>query len=116
MSKIKSFLYGSAVGLVNALFGAGGGLIAVSAFKSMGYTQKKAQASAIAVILPLCVISSFVYFFKGYYNMSDALPYLPFGLIGAYVGTRLLKKLPDKLLKKIFALFLIYTGIKMIMR
>lgn len=116
MHKFSSFLYGSIVGLVNALFGAGGGLIAVSAFKKMGYTQKKAQASAIAVILPLCVISSFVYLYKGYYNISDALPYLPFGLIGAYIGTNFLKKLPDKLLKKIFALFLIYTGAKMIMR
>lgn len=116
MHKLKAYMYGIAVGLVNALFGAGGGLVAVSVFKSMGYAQKKAQASAIAVILPLCVISSLVYLFKGYYNISDALPYLPFGLIGAFLGTHFLKKLPEKALKKIFALFLIYTGIKMIMR
>lgn len=116
MHKIKPYIYGVAVGLVNALFGAGGGLIAVSAFKNMGYSQKRAQASAIAVILPLCIISSAVYLFKGYYNISDALPYLPFGLIGAFVGTHVLKKLPDKVLKKIFAVFLIYTGVKMIMR
>lgn len=116
MYKIKTFLYGISIGIVNALFGAGGGLVAVSAFKNIGYSQKKAQASAIAVILPLCIISSFVYHIKGYYNISDALPYLPFGLLGAYFGVKWLKKLPDKYLKKVFALFLIYTGIKMITR
>ncbi len=116
MHKIKTYLYGFATGIVNALFGSGGGLVAVTAFKSSGLSQKKAQASAIAVIFPLCLISSAVYAAKGYYNISDALPYLPFGLFGAYLGAKLLKKIPDKALKKIFALFLIYTGIKMLTR
>ena len=116
MHKIKTFLLSAAVGTVNALFGAGGGLIAVSAFKAKDFSQKKAQASAIAVILPLCLISSAVYAARGYYSISDALPYLPFGLLGAYLGAKLLKKIPDRALKKIFALFLIYTGIRMLMR
>ncbi len=116
MYKLKTFLFGVATGLTNSLFGAGGGLIAVSTFKSMGLSQQKSQSSAIAVILPLCVFSAAVYALKGYYSLSDALPYLPFGLIGAFVGTKILTKIPDKALKKIFALFLIYTGIKMFMR
>ena len=116
MQKIKTVLSGFGAGLVNALFGAGGGLIAVSAFRSAGLSQKKSQASAIAVILPLCLISSAVYAFKGYFSVSDALPYLPFGLLGAYLGAKLLRKMPDSTLKRIFALFLIYTGIKMLTR
>ncbi|MBQ7295919.1 MAG: sulfite exporter TauE/SafE family protein [Clostridia bacterium] len=116
MNKIKTILFGIAVGTVNALFGAGGGLVAVSAFKSQGLSQRNSQASAIAVILPLCLISSAVYASRGYYSISDALPYLPFGLVGAFLGTRLLRKIPDKALKKIFALFMIYTGFRMLMR
>lgn len=115
-SKIKVPLSGFLAGLVNALFGAGGGLIAVSAFKGAGFPQKKAQTSAIAVILPLCLISSAVYTLRGYFSLGDALPYLPFGLVGAFIGARLLKKTPEVTLKKIFALFLIYTGIKMLTR
>ena len=116
MQKIKTALFGFSAGLVNALFGAGGGLIAVSAFTSAGLSQKKSQGSAIAVVLPLCLISSTIYAFKGYYSISDALPYLPFGLLGAYLGAKLMRKMPDSTLKKVFALFLIYTGIKMLMR
>lgn len=116
MNKIKSIIFGGITGIVNALFGAGGGLIAVSTFKSQGLSQKNAQACAIAVILPLCFISSAVYALNGYYEISDALPYLPFGLLGAFFGTKLLRKIPDKTLKKIFALFMIYTGIRMLTR
>ncbi len=116
MKKIKTLLPGFLSGLVNALFGAGGGLIAVSAFRNAGLSQKKSQASAIAVILPLCLISSTVYALKGYFSIGDALPYLPFGLLGAYLGAKLLRKTPERTLKKIFALFLIYTGIKMLTR
>ncbi len=116
MNKIKPLLLGYMTGLVNALFGAGGGIIAVYAFRSAGHSQKKSQASAIAVIMPLCLISSAVYALKGYFNIGDALPYLPFGLIGAYLGARLMRKMPDSALKRIFALFLIYTGIKMLTR
>lgn len=116
MNKLKSILFGIATGMANALFGAGGGLIAVTAFKSQGFNQRSAQAHAIAVILPLCFISACVYAKNGYYNISDALPYLPFGLLGAFAGAKLLKRIPNKLLKKIFALFMIYTGIRMLMR
>ena len=116
MNKIKYIILGFMVGTVNALFGAGGGLIAVSAFKSKGLSQKNAQACAIAVILPLCLISSAVYAFRGYYKISDALPYLPFGLLGALSGTVIMEKLPDKILKRIFALFMVYTGMKMFTR
>lgn len=116
MHKIKIFFYALASGLTNSLFGAGGGLIAVKAFKAMDLTQRQSQSCAIGVILPLCIVSATVYALKGYYNINDALPYLPFGLVGAFFGTKLLRKIPDSSLKKIFALFMIYTGIKMITR
>ena len=38
------------------------------------------------------------------------------GIIGGYFGAKLLKKLPDKYLKVFFIIFLIYTGIRMIMQ
>ena len=116
MHKLRSFIYAVATGITNTLFGAGGGLVAVSAFKKSGLDQKQAQSLAIAVILPLCALNATVYALKGYYNINDALPYLPFGLVGALLGTQLLKKIPDKALKKLFAIFMIYSGIRMIMR
>ncbi len=116
MRKSIKYLLSFLIGLINSLFGAGGGLIAVPLFKQQGLRQKEAQASAIAVILPLCIISAGVYYFLGYYTIKDAVGYIPFGVIGTFIGTAIMKKLPDKILKKIFAGFMIYTGINMLMR
>ena len=116
MKKVKSLLSGFAIGMVNALFGAGGGMIAVPVVRSKGKSQKEAQASAIAVILPLCIISAGVYYYKGYYTFSVALRYVPFSIAGAVVGTFILKKTPDKILKKIFSLFMLYLGVRMVIK
>ena len=116
MNKFTRSILSVSIGLISSLFGAGGGLVAVPLFKRQGMEQKEAQASAIAVILPLCIISAGVYYYFGYFRLSDAIGYIPFGIIGTFMGTALLKKLPDKILKKIFAGFMIYAGINMLMR
>lgn len=116
MNKPLRYFLSFVTGLISSLFGAGGGLVAVPLFKSSGLDQKQAQASAIAVILPLCIINASIYYFLGYFSLDDALGYIPFGIIGTLIGTALMKKLPDKILKKIFAGFMIYTGINILMR
>ena len=52
---------GALVGIVNVLLGAGGGILAVPILKKCGLTQKQAQANAVAVILPLTIISFIIY-------------------------------------------------------
>ena len=116
MNKVIKIILSVFIGFTNALFGAGGGLIAVPLFKSEGLTQKQAQASAISVILPLTIITAVIYLYRGYFNITDALGYIPFGIAGSLIGPFLLKIMPDKALRKIFALFMIYSGINMIMR
>ncbi len=116
MNKVIKIILSTFIGFTNALFGAGGGLIAVPIFKSEGLTQKEAQASAISVILPLTIITTAIYLYRGYFNITDALGYIPFGIVGSLVGPLLIKRIPDKILRKIFALFMIYSGINMIMR
>ena len=36
------------------------------------------------------------------------------GILGSFIGTRLLKKIPDKVLKLIFIFFLIYASYNML--
>ena len=115
LKKWRILLYGFVIGLINILFASGGGLVAVPAIKSLGHEQKTAQASALAVILPLCAISALMYYHKGYFNPMDALIYIPFGLIGSIAGAKLFKKAPNKILRKVFAMLILYSGIKMIL-
>lgn len=112
----KTIFSGIAVGVVNGLMGAGGGMIAVPLLKKTGLDQRKAQANAIAVILPISIVSCVMYLIRGNVQISDALPFLPGGILGAVIGTFLLSKLPTKLLKKIFAAFMIWAGVRLLMR
>lgn len=114
MNTLKLIISGIGIGAVNSLFGSGGGLIAVPTLKKHGLSQKQAQANSIAVILPLSVISTVMYLHKGYFSLNEGLIYLPFGFIGAFFGTKLIKKISGSCLNIIFSLLLIYSGARMI--
>ena len=110
------FGIGSIIGFINGIFGAGGGMIAVPFLIKKGFEQKDAQRNAIAVILPISVISVLLYIQKKKVGLFDAVPYLPTGIIGAFVGTCLLSKISPKLLKGIFGGFMIYAGVRLLIR
>ena len=103
-------------GFINGLLGAGGGMIAVPLLKKAGFSQKSAQENAIAVILPITVLSSIIYILNGYVELSHAIPYIPGGLLGAFLGTRFMKKISNKWLKRIFAAFMLFAGIRLLLK
>ncbi len=109
-------LLGMAIGSVNGLFGAGGGMIAVPMLKSKGLSQKQAHKNAVAVILPLTVLSAIMYIIKGYVKPSSALIYIPTGVIGSLIGIKILEKISPKLLKGIFGGFMVYAGVRLLLR
>ncbi|MBR4123579.1 MAG: sulfite exporter TauE/SafE family protein [Clostridia bacterium] len=102
------------IGVVNGLFGAGGGMIAVPLLKKMGFEQKSAHCNAVAVILPITVLSAILYIIKDYVNLSDAYIYLPTGVLGAGIGTVVLKKISPLWLKRIFGIFMVYAGFRLL--
>lgn len=120
MKGIKKYLkptaFGVAVGIVNGIFGAGGGMLAVPLLKKSGLEQKSAHANAVAVILPITVISAILYLVKGSVTFSDSLAFIPTGLLGSVIATFALQKFSNKLLQKIFAAFMIYAGARLLMR
>ena len=109
-------LGGLSIGLINTLLGAGGGMVAVPMLKKLGFDQNKAQANAVAIILPITIVSAGVYLFRGSVALSDAAIYIPTGLIGAFIGTMFLKKISPKILKMIFAIFMIYAGFRLLFK
>lgn len=77
-----------------------------------GLSQRQAFATSVAIILPLCILSSVIYFFRGGLDLMTALPYLVGGLVGGWVGGRVFKKLNMTWLRRAFALLIIYGGVK----
>ena len=109
--KRKFRLSGLAAGLVNGCFGGGGGVpLLVFLTRWCGVEEKRAFATCVAVIFPMCVVSAALYWFRGGLSAAQALPYLIGGFFGGLVGGRLFKKVPDVCLRRIFAFFLLYGG------
>lgn len=107
---------GALVGIANGLFGSGGGIVAVPMLEYDKTEVKKAHATSIAITLPLSIISSFVYFSKGSIDIVYALKFIPFGIAGVFIGSKLMMKLSGITLKRIFGVVMIAFGIRLIMR
>lgn len=119
MKQLKKGYYlllGAVAGLLNGLFGAGGGVAVVPMLEHAQIEPKKAHATSIAIILPLSIVSAIVYFWGGSFQIKDALPYLPLGFAGAVVGAILLKKIPNDLLRRIFGGIIILSSIRLLMK
>lgn len=113
---LKCAVIGFVTGTANGLFGSGGGTIAVPAMVHLlGADEHKAHATAISVILPLTIVSSVFYISKGYADWGLTIKVISGGLVGGYIGARLLNICPENLLRKIFAVFMAAAGIRMIM-
>lgn len=77
-----------------------------------GLGQRKAFATSVAIILPLCVLSAAIYLFRGGVELLPALPYLLGGLAGGLLGGKLFKGLSMTWLRRGFALLILYGGVK----
>ena len=73
-----------------------------------GLSQRKAFATSVVVILPLCALSAVIYWLRGGLELSAALPYLIGGLLGGFIGGRVFRKLSMVWLRRVFALFILY--------
>ena len=112
-SKFRSAVAGGAAGLANGFFGGGGGMLLVPLLtRWCGLDQRQAFATSIAVILPLCALSSAIYWLRGGLDFMLALPYLAGGLLGGFLGGRMFKKLNMVWLRRAFALLILYGGAK----
>ena len=106
-------LAGGVGGFVNGLLGGGGGMVLVPMFTGpCRLDTRTALATSVAVIFPLCLLSSLLYFLQGGLDLAAAFPYLLGGLAGGLLGGRLFPRLPLPLLKKGFALLLLFGGIR----
>lgn len=114
--KYKYAVSGAAAGAANGLFGAGGGMILVPLLtRWAGLEDKKAFATSISIIAPLCVVSIVVYCIQGNMDFMQALPYLIGGFVGGLIGGKLFKKVPAKFLHRALGLIIIYGGIRSIL-
>ena len=114
-------LIGLAAGMLSGLVGVGGGIIMVPALVFfLNYTQHQAQGTSLAVLtLPVVILAS-VYYYHQCQNAGTPIDLKIVGLlaagflVGGFFGSKLALAINQELLKKIFAVILFYTAIKML--
>ena len=107
---------GILTGLANGLFGGGGGMIVVPfLIYFAGLEPKKAHATAIAVILPVTIVSSIVYLMNFDISLKKALPSTVGVILGGVLGAYVLPKMQNGVVMIIFALIMVLAGVRLIM-
>jgi uncharacterized protein len=114
-------LIGLAAGVLSGLIGVGGGIILVPALVYfLGYTQHQAQGTSLGVLTFPVTILAFLAYYRDAMNTTSPIELkvilIVAGgfLIGGLVGSSLAIKIDQATLKKIFALILFYTGVKLL--
>ncbi len=113
--KLLLSLCGLFAGLLNGLFGAGGGLLAVPALERYGGLETpKAPAPALLAMLPLSFVSIAVYLLRTPFDW-ESVPFVALGVLpGSLIGAKLLGKIPGKWIRRIFCALMLAAGIRML--
>lgn len=112
---IALIITGLLAGVVSGTFGVGGGIIIIPALIFvLGMTQHEAQGTSLAMMIPpIGILAAMNYYKNGYVNVKYAIILVVAFLIGSYFGSLLSVHIPEKILKKLFAVLIIAVGIKM---
>ncbi len=112
---IKKIIIGLIAGIISGFFATGGGMIVVPAFVYLlDMSEQKARATSIFVILPMVITSGIFYYKNDYIDWKIGILCAIGGMIGGFLGSKYLQKIPEIYLKGTFVAFLVYVSIRMI--
>ncbi len=114
MKNLKVILLSILAGFINGMFSTGAGLILIPALVFMlEYDEYVARGTALVIIMVLCLINLIIYS-QEYIFETYMIPIILGGLVGTFIGSKLIYKINRKILSVIFAIFTIVMGIGMI--
>jgi uncharacterized membrane protein YfcA len=116
MSELTLLGIGLAAGVAAGMFGIGGGLIIVPALLFLlGMKEKQAIGTSLAALIPpVGLLGAAEYYRSGFINIKFAA-LLAVGLfVGAYFGARIVIALPDVVIRRAYAVFLLVIAARML--
>jgi len=107
---------GVGAGFVGGLIGTGGGIIIILAMSAFDRDSSRHDifARTIAIILPMSLLSVWLYHQRDALDFGEAWIYLIPGALGGLLGAWLMDKIGVKWLRYIFAVLVIVAGAIMI--
>jgi len=108
-------LIGLAAGTLSGLVGVGGGIIIVPALVFfLGFSQQAAQETSLGLLLlPAGILAVINYYNKGFIDLKVVGIMCAAFVFGGWLGSKLALSLSHEVVKKVFAIVLFYTAVKM---
>lgn len=106
---------GVVVGILSGLLGVGGGILLIPILiYGFGMSQKMAQGTSLAMLLPPTGILAFMRYYKaGETDLKLGLLIAVGVLVGGYFGGGWAQAIPAATLRKGFAIFMVLAAVKM---
>lgn len=113
-SIIVLIVVGMLVGVLSGTFGIGGGTVIVPALVWLGLSQRNAAATSMLAIVPTSISGVISYATGGHVDWLAAALLFCGMFIGGQIGSWLLSRLPELVLRWIFVAFLVFVVINQV--
>lgn len=117
MDNLLGILIGVAAGISSGFFGIGGAILLIpSLVYIFKFSQHYAQGTALAaLLLPVGILAVIKYYKAGNVNIKMALLISLGFFIGGFIGAYMAQAVPSPMLKRIFAVMLLFISIYMLL-
>ena len=113
-SIIVLIVVGMLVGVLSGTFGIGGGTVIVPALVWLGLSQRNAAATSMLAIVPTSISGVVSYATGGHVDWLAAVLLFCGMFVGGQIGSWLLSRLPELVLRWIFVAFLVFVVINQV--
>ena len=119
-SEVRAALCGLsaiAAGFISGFLGAGGGAVLLLTLRAIyGREAKTPYAAALCVTLPTAALSAAIYTVKTGLDISEAIRFVPFAVIGGACGALFMDRAGSRTLETVFALIALTGGCAALLR
>ncbi|MCK5713667.1 MAG: sulfite exporter TauE/SafE family protein [Hyphomicrobiaceae bacterium] len=115
MNIVGFIILGLAAGSISGVIGIGGGtMITPLLVLLFGFTQKTAQGTTLALLVPpIGLLAAMTYYKAGFVNITAGAFIAAGFMIGGYFGSKIAINIPEDLLRKVFAVYLMAIALKL---
>lgn len=113
---ILLIILGLVAGALSGLIGIGGGVVIVPALVMLfHFSQKEAQGTTLALLIPpLGIFAAAAYYKAGYVNVKAAGLIIVGFVVGSIISSHYIVHVPELLVTRIFGVFLLLVAIKLL--
>jgi uncharacterized membrane protein YfcA len=115
VSRPRALVTGAVGGFVSGMTGIGGGTVMVPLLTGyLRMTQHRAHATSLVIVIFAALSAVTQYIWRGEVRWELAAALAIGAVAGAQIGARTMHSMPERQLRLIFAVFLLFVGVRLL--